>query len=142
MCCYFRPRQLPSIEEAWRLPIPAELTSRQSSAPGAPAQQVCQSLQSCHSCTCMAGLLFSVQCQTYSLLLQSCQSCKSPEGLQRPMDMLTFACARTHTHLDTHALTHTHLDMHAHTPRHMHTHLDTSTYAHAHQYTPYKNMRL
>ncbi|XP_070173907.1 lysine-specific demethylase 6A-like isoform X1 [Littorina saxatilis] len=34
-----KPRQLPSIEEAWRLPIPAELTSRQSSAPGAPAQQ-------------------------------------------------------------------------------------------------------
>ena len=27
--CYFRPSQLPSIEEAFSLPIPAELTSRQ-----------------------------------------------------------------------------------------------------------------
>ena len=28
---YFRPKTLPSIEEAWALPIPAELTSRQGS---------------------------------------------------------------------------------------------------------------
>lgn len=27
----FRPKTLPSIEEAWALPIPAELTSRQGS---------------------------------------------------------------------------------------------------------------
>ncbi|XP_067669128.1 lysine-specific demethylase 6A-like isoform X2 [Haliotis asinina] len=33
-----KPRTLPSIEEAWRLPIPAELTSRQSQAPQ-PVQQ-------------------------------------------------------------------------------------------------------
>ena len=38
LCC--RPRQLPSIEEAWRLPIPAELTSRQNNAPGAVPQPV------------------------------------------------------------------------------------------------------
>lgn len=29
----FRPKTLPSIEEAWTLPIPAELTSRQGAGP-------------------------------------------------------------------------------------------------------------
>lgn len=29
---FFRPKTLPSIEEAWALPIPAELTSRQGSS--------------------------------------------------------------------------------------------------------------
>lgn len=28
-CWFFRQKKLPSIEEAWALPIPAELTSRQ-----------------------------------------------------------------------------------------------------------------